>query len=198
MATRKDVVGERSNQVEDEYFRRQEQELQERLRERAARETARRDLASAAGVADEAILSTLEDLGFDRDTVAVLHLFPLVVVGWADGEMAEAERRQILLAARGQGVEEGSPADLRLAAWLSHRPTDAYAERAMAVIRHLVEEGGEKVPAGDLVALSRAVAGAAGGFLGLGKVSAAEEEALAKVAALLASEHSDAARKVTG
>lgn len=186
MASKKDVVQERASQAEEEYFRRHERELQERLRERAAKESARRDLAAASGVADESVLAALEELGFDRETVAVLHLFPLVAVAWADGELQPAERAQIIAAARAQGIAEGSGADRHLAEWLASPPSATYTEHAMKIARDVAAASGEKVPPGDLLALCHAVASASGGFLGLGnKVSAAEDEALKRVAAML-------------
>jgi ADP-ribose pyrophosphatase YjhB (NUDIX family) len=199
MASSKDVVGERAGKAEEDYFQRQEQELRARLRERAAREAALRELGEAAGVEDASTLHVLAELGFDRDTLRVLHLFPLVVVAWADGELAAAEREQIVAAARAQGITAGSPAEDRLNAWLDGRPDDATTERTLAVLRdlHASPGGGTGSPA-DLLALCQAIAGAAGGFLGLGKVSAAEQAALERIAGALASAHGGAAKKLAG
>jgi hypothetical protein len=49
-------------EIEERYFRQKERDLLEKLKARAAREAARKDLAEAVGVADEAILQTLEEL----------------------------------------------------------------------------------------------------------------------------------------
>ena len=78
--------------LEEKYFREKERELVEKLKQKTAREAARKALSDAVGVSDEGILQTLEEMGYDREVVVVLHLFPLVAVAWADGEISEKER----------------------------------------------------------------------------------------------------------
>src|SRR5438552_8586805 len=128
----KDAFGELRQAKEEEYFHKKEQEHLERVRRHAR-------FAEAAGVADEALLADLEALGFDRETVRLLHLVPLVQVAWRDGEVSAAERKQILEAAKARGVEEGSAARKTLDGWLARRPEALFFERALAVIRALLE-----------------------------------------------------------
>src|SRR5262249_20517245 len=51
-----DAFADRGRALEEEYFRKREQELIEKLRRRAAAEATRQQLSEQAGVADEEIL----------------------------------------------------------------------------------------------------------------------------------------------
>ena len=74
----KDVLAERGRSLEDEYFRRREKELIQKMQQRAEDEAARRRLGEQMGVADEDILRDLQALGYSPETVMLLHLVPLV------------------------------------------------------------------------------------------------------------------------
>jgi uncharacterized tellurite resistance protein B-like protein len=186
--------------VEERYFRKKEQELIKRLKEKAKKEAARKGLLEAVGVSDEGILQTLEELGYNRDTVSVLHLFPLVVVAWADGAVSENERAKILEAARAWDVTEGKPAHARLREWLDERPDEIRTSRALRVIRDLMQfRSGEKQQdyRKSVLALCEQVAEASGGILGIyGKISREERAVIKRVANELAVSHKKAAEKV--
>jgi hypothetical protein len=190
----------RAKQAEEEYFRRKEQELVAKLKERSERESRRKGLAEAVGVTDDAILAAIEEMGFSRDVVVVLHLFPLVAVAWADGELADAERAKIVEAARAWGIAPGTPADARLEEWLRERPDPVTTDRALRLIRDILAfrtlDKGDDYRA-NILGMCEAVAGAAGGFLGLGaKVSGAERAVIERIAGELVQSHTTAVRKV--
>jgi hypothetical protein len=197
---RDDSIQGRAKQAEEEYFRRKEQELVAKLKERTERESRRKGLAEAIGVSDDAILAAIEEMGFSRDVVVVLHLFPLVAVAWADGELAEAERAKIVEAARAWGIAPGTPADARLEQWLRERPDAASTDRALRLIRDILAfrtlDKGDDYRA-NILGMCEAVAGAAGGFLGLGsKMSPAERAVIERIAGELVQSHTTAVRKV--
>jgi hypothetical protein len=190
----------RAKQAEEEYFRRKEQELVAKLKERSERESRRKGLAEAVGVTDDAILAAIEEMGFSRDVVVVLHLFPLVAVAWADGELADTERAKIVEAARAWGIAPGTPADARLEEWLRERPDPVTTDRALRLIRDILAfrtlDKGDDYRA-NILGMCEAVAGAAGGFLGLGaKVSGAERAVIERIAGELVQSHTTAVRKV--
>lgn len=190
----------RAKQAEEEYFRRKEQELVAKLKERSERESRRKGLAEAVGVTDDAILAAIEEMGFSRDVVVVLHLFPLVSVAWADGELADAERAKIVEAARAWGIAPGTPADARLEEWLRERPDPVTTDRALRLIRDILAfrtlDKGDDYRA-NILGMCEAVAGASGGFLGLGsKVSPAERAVIERIAGELVQSHTTAVRKV--
>jgi hypothetical protein len=190
----------RAKQAEEEYFRRKEQELVAKLKERSERESRRKGLAEAVGVTDDAILAAIEEMGFSRDVVVVLHLFPLVAVAWADGELADTERAKIVEAARAWGIAPGTPADARLEEWLRERPDPVTTDRALRLIRDILAfrtlDKGDDYRA-NILGMCEAVAGASGGFLGLGaKVSGAERAVIERIAGELVQSHTTAVRKV--
>ncbi len=81
-----DDVADRGRNLEDEYFHRKEKELIEKLRQRNERVAQVQALSEATGIPDQDILETLHELGYTPGTIALLHLVPLIQVGWADGE----------------------------------------------------------------------------------------------------------------
>lgn len=186
--------------LEEKYFREREKELIERLKQKAAKEAARKGLSEAIGVSDEGILKTLEEMGYDRERVIVLHLFPLVAVAWADGEISKEEKAKILEAARAWGVSDGSPADQRLREWLKTRPDAVTTERALRIIRDILQFRGAEKQADyhtNFLRLSEEVAAASGGVLGIGrKVSAAERAVIERIAKDLSDKHRAAAARI--
>jgi uncharacterized tellurite resistance protein B-like protein len=185
---------------EEEYFRRRDQELIEKLRADTAREAERRRLAQDAGVAENHdILKDLEALGWSGDALKLMHLFPLVHVAWADGKVEPKERELILEAARVQGVVMGSAYD-RLLDALNNRPSEERFVRAMRVTKVLLTalpETQRAAGARTLVSLAADIAAATGGVFGFGtKVSPAEAATLARIAAELERAHPAAAKAV--
>lgn len=116
------AVSPRSRSKEDEYFLRTESELLEKVRVRAAKAAERRALGEYHGVEDEEILKAFEEAGYDRETVQILHLVPILQVAWVDGEISKAERAEILKIAAARNVAEGSPAYEKLLSWLETPP----------------------------------------------------------------------------
>ena len=175
------LLTKRGKALEEEYFQRKEKELIEKLRQRRSAEAQLKELSEATGIPNEEILKTLQELGYSRDTVALLHLVPLIQVAWADGNVTRQEREMVLGAARLRGVEEGSAADEQLIDWLDSRPGDDFFEQTLRIIGDLLETtpeaDGRKGGDGVLDDCMR-VASASGGILGLGRKISVEEEAL--------------------
>jgi hypothetical protein len=179
-------VSSRARSKEDEYFLRAETELLEKVRARVAKEAERRALGEYHGVEDEEILKAFEEAGYDRDTVQILHLVPIVQVAWVDGEVSKGERAEIVKIAAARNVAEGSPAHAKLLSWLDSPPSPEFFERTMGIIQRLLELFPEEKRASltsDVMTASFAVASASGGFLGFGsKVSTDEKYLLEKFA----------------
>ena len=183
MANDEPLAG-RKRDLEEDYFRKQDQELIERLRRAAAEDTARRELGERTGLSDPALLSDLERLGFTLETVALLPLMPVLQVAWAENNVSAAERAMVIQLARSRGIAEGSAADAQLQGWLSHRPSPDVFERATRLISAMLAAGSVEtrdLTADDLVRYSESIAAASGGVLGIGKVSAQEREVLEQI-----------------
>ena len=180
MAETRPAAG-RARSKEEEYFLRAEAELLEKVRARAAKEAELRAMGEHHGVEDPDILKAFEEAGYDRDTVQILHLVPIVQVAWVDGEVSKGERAEILKIAAARNVVEGTPAHAKLLSWLDAPPSPEFFERTMEIISRLLElfpEEKRMSLQGDVMTASLAVASASGGFLGLGSKVSVDEKAL--------------------
>lgn len=190
----------RSKEKEDEYFRRKDAELLEERRREAAVRKESAEIKSALGIDDERVVAELRASGYDRETIPLLHLVPLIQIAWADGEISQDERRQILEAARLHGVKEGSSAQGQLVSWLDARPGENFFRGSLQAIRailHTLDPKHRQTRAADLLTLCTRVAAASGGFFGIGrKVSLEEKQLLAEITAKLANNHHNATESV--
>jgi hypothetical protein len=174
---------------EEEYFRRKDRELIERMRQAAAADQARQELETRSGIRDPGLLQELEALGFTPDTVSLLPLVPIVQVAWAEGGITQDERRLILQFARERGINDGSAADKQLAAWLENRPSDDVFGRAGRLIRAMLDDpaSGRTIAADDLIHHCEEIAAASGGVMGFRKISGEERALLGQIEAALKS-----------
>jgi len=185
--TEHDAFAERGRSIEEEYFRRKDRELVERLRQADAAGHARDEMGQRTGLHDPAMLQDLQELGFTPDTVGLLPLVPVLEVAWAEGGITAAERALVVALARSRGIADGSAADRQLTEWLAVRPEPAVFTRAGRLIAALLTSDAPAtlgLKAGDLVAYCERIAAASGGFLGLrlGSVSPEERSLLARIA----------------
>lgn len=186
----RDRITETGRSREDDYFRKRDQELIEKLRSAAAAERAQTDVGQAraamgqkVGITDPELLQELEARGFTPDTVVLLPLVPAVQMAWAEGGVSPAERNLIVQLARSRGIEPGSAADRQLAAWLDARPSeDVFAHATRLIRAMLASPGTHDLTLDDLVRHSEDVAAASGGILGLNRISAKERQLLTALA----------------
>ncbi len=173
---------------EEEYFRKRDRELIEKMRLAAEASRARQELETRSGVHDPALLQELEVLGFTPDTVSLLPLVPIVQVAWAEGGVDEEERKLILQLARQRGIDQGSAADTQLSAWLGSRPSEDVFNRATRLIRAMLDDPGTErkdLRVEDLIRHCEEIAAASGGVMGFRKISSAERVLLGQIEAAL-------------
>lgn len=132
---KKDVFHERALGEQAEYFRKQDEKLLQKIRERAALEEVAQALAEKLRVDNPELVSRVLELGLTRDTGTAILLAPLVQVAWAEGSVSRRERETVLELAASRGVEPGSGAHVQLEAWLERRPSDALFETALEVMK---------------------------------------------------------------
>ena len=125
----------RERVAEDEYFYRLDVELLDQMRERAAVEEERRQLAEASNIQDQGLLDDLARVGFNPRNARLLHLVPLIQVAWVDGSVSRAERDRHRESGPSPGIEEGCAADQQLTMWLDQRPSDEVFETAVRALR---------------------------------------------------------------
>ena len=179
-----DAFSERGRSLEDDYFRKRDRELVEKMRRATAAEDLRKGLSATSGLHDPELVKELEALGFTPDTVPLLPLVPVVQVAWAEGGVSDAERKLIVQLARSRGIPEGSLADKTLADWLDRKPAPDVFQRRMrlvqAVLQTPLREG--QLTADELVKHAENIALASGGIFGINKISAEERTLLSTIA----------------
>lgn len=173
------ILGERGKTLEDEFFRKEDERFIAKLRELKAKEATLEELSRISGIKNTAILERLIQLGIHAETLVALSIVPLAEVAWADGAIDAKEEQAILDRAAKSGVTPGSTSYDLLKSWLERRPEPrlltAWSHMIQGISENLTAEEVEALRAG-LVERVRAVAGASGGVLGMGKISSAEAE----------------------
>lgn len=177
---------DRGRALEEQFFQQEEARQIAAFRAAMQRAASKEELRRTSGIHEEAELDRLVALGISAGTLAAVSLVPLIEVAWADGQVQDHERDAILRAAHGKGIDEGSDGYGLLTGWLEQRPPhelfSAWVGYLEALEERLTTEQ-IKLLHRQVVDRARAVAAAAGGFLGLGKISAAEERVLERLEA---------------
>ncbi len=181
-----DSLHKRGHALESRFFSNVDRVLMDKLRQEVLQEEEHDQLKASTGINDDQLVKDLLALGINDATMSALSLFPLVWVGWADGKMESAEKDAIVAAAKDSNIEAGSPAMAMLSGWLDHKPSEevihAWCEYAKELKEIASPETVERVKR-TVVIRAHDVAAAAGGFLGMGKVSSAEQAVLEKLEA---------------
>lgn len=179
-----DSLHQRANALESQFFSEVDRKLIEKLRSDLALESQRHRLKASTGLKDDTVLDELLALGINDDTMSALSLFPLIWVAWADGSVESAERAAVLRAATESGVSAESPAMAMLTGWLKKAPgesvTQAWVDYIHALKASASPETVERVKQ-SVLQRAHEVADAAGGFLGMGRVSAKESGILQRL-----------------
>ncbi|MBI3050247.1 MAG: hypothetical protein HYY76_18275 [Acidobacteria bacterium] len=182
----KDVIADRGRSLEEEYFRKKDRELIEKMRQASAAAAARAEMGARTGLTDPQLLEELQALGFTPETVVLVPLVPVIQVAWAEGGVTAPERALIMKLARARGIAENSAADFQLTDWLERRPPDEVFTRATRLIRAMLAAPGQQhLSADDLVKHCESIASASGGIFGINRVSAEERQLLTSLAEAL-------------
>jgi uncharacterized tellurite resistance protein B-like protein len=176
-----EFLGDRKKALEESFFAKQNAALLERMRAEREKEAAVESLARTSKIEDRETLVKLVELGLDAATWAALSIVPLVEVAWADGDVNAKERDAVLSAAHEQGIETGTASHDLLESWLNTRPGPAlfaswaaYATELAAALSIDQRQALHR----DLAERAQGIARAAGGLLGIGRVSDAEQRAI--------------------
>ncbi len=186
--TEHEFLDDRRRGLEDDYFRKKDRELIEKMRRAAADERTRNEMSAKTGLTDPALVAELQELGFTPETLSVLPLVPIVQVAWAEGGITSAERNLLVKLARERGIVEGSTADRLLHDWMARQPSPEVFARATRLVRAMLDAGTPDttaLSADDLIKYSENIAAASGGILGIGKISPEERDTLAQIAQAL-------------
>jgi hypothetical protein len=177
-----ELTEKRRQTLEDMFFHEQDRRIIEQRAKLQRIKQTKENLARISGIRDEALLEKLIELEIGPETLATLIGIPLIEVAWADGEMDEKERKKLFEYAEKAGLRQQGLDTKIMSAWLKKRPDPALLEAWKHYIQKLCKELGaheRKALKDEVMADARSIAEAAGGILGLGKISA-EEKAILK------------------
>lgn len=177
-----EFLGDRRTALEEAFFSKENERLRQRLRDMDQARQHKQALSAASGITDDAVLDRLAALNIGSDTLAALSLVPLVAVAWADGNVDEQERRVLLSKASEMGLGQQDVSYQLFERWLAAPPPAtllaAWKDYIGAFSASLNPED-RRTLRHQLLHRARAVAEAAGGFLGLaGTVSPSEAKVL--------------------
>jgi hypothetical protein len=165
--------------LEDSFFAKENERILQELRAAKALEEKKKEFREYLNIDNEEIINALVELEVEPETLIAFSLVPLVEVAWADGEIQPKERDAIIKAAIERGVEEGSPTCDLLRNWLQTKPDPKMLEVWKGYIEVLKDSLGKRSRAhlkSGTMGRARAIAEAAGGFLGVASISAAEKK----------------------
>jgi tellurite resistance protein len=184
----------RGKVLEEAFFYQVDRELSEVLSKRVQREEKIRLFTNATGIRDQKHLERLADSGFELSTLHFVWV-PLILVAWADGNAAKLEKKAIADILESKGISRETISRVIAHEWFCKKPTEElweiWAEFSAATSASLNPSIYNEL-IDDIVRLCRLVADASGGFMGLGKISATETQAIDRVIRTL--EQNDADR----
>jgi hypothetical protein len=172
--------------MEDLFFLEQEKKLAEARQKLELMQETKENLSAISGITDEAVLHRLIELDIRPEVLATLLMIPLIEVAWSDGELHEKERAFLVDSVNQPGMHTRNVDPEILEVWMKKRPSpelfDAWELYIQALSAQLSHDERQTLKE-DVMADARKIAEAAGGFLGLGKISDAEQTMLDKLEA---------------
>jgi len=190
----KDAFEERRKAFEEEYFKKKDAQLVDKLKAVFHRIHDRESIQKATGITEERVLDTLVQLSLSGEMMAAFKLYPLIEVAWADSVVDEREIRAVLEAAHDQGIARGSAPHTMLENALKSPPSED-ARKAWYMyageLRKTLSPQELATFRDDLLDYGRRVAKASGGILNMVfQVSHNESKVLRAIAKALSNEPS--------
>ena len=110
----KDIFRNRELYLEEEYFRKKDFTLLEKLKSVFQQTIDKESIRKTTGITNEALLDGLVAMQLDGELMRAFQLYPLVEIAWADGDLSEREVTSVLAEGAKQGLHPGSRAYRRL------------------------------------------------------------------------------------
>jgi hypothetical protein len=176
-----ELTEKRRQTLEDMFFYEQDRRIIERRAKLQQLEQTKANLAKVSGIRDDALLEKLIELKIGPETLTTLIGVPLIEVAWADGTMDDKERKKLFEYAEKAGLRQKGLDPKIMSVWLAKKPDPALFRAWKHYIQTLCKALGaheRKALRDEVMADARSIAEAAGGILGLGKISAEEKAVL--------------------
>ena len=184
MTMTKDVFKSRGSTLEDEFFRRVDDELAQRLRDQWQHDRDVESLRKESQIQDQRVLEELLYAGVSPGTLQAMTLVPAIHVAWANGFVETQERAAVMQAAQHVGIHNDSTTGQLLMSWLDDKPTAELFqvwEDYVAALRDVVDVTSYRHLHDHAVRTAEDIAKAAGGILGVLAVSVAEQRAIGQI-----------------
>jgi hypothetical protein len=184
-----EFFGERRRALEEEFFKKHNDDLVATMRSRTQEEQLSASLTGATGIDDPVVVSHLLKAGMTSATFMAVALVPLVAVAWADRKLEEPERQRIMRDHLTAELNEDARA--LLMSWLIEEPEsslfETWIEYVCALRPNLDQAARESLKEATLARARAIAAAAAGEPYGLGRgVSAVEQAVLKRIEAAFA------------
>jgi hypothetical protein len=173
-----------SEKLDDLFFLKEDQKIIDQLRSIKKLKETKESLAEVSGIKNERILEKLIELNIRPETLTSLSLIPLVEIAWADGNVDEKEKKEVLACAEKMGFPKGSSDHEILTQWMTHRPSKELLNAWIHYMQGLCEKLSHIDRAelkNELIDNVRAIASSSGGFMGIGSISKSESDMLTKL-----------------
>lgn len=172
------------NDLEEEFFFKENKKLAEKYRAIQQMKETKEALAAVSGIDDDLVLEKFIALDLRPETLASISMVPLIEIAWADGNIDPKEKDAILNAVGKFGWTPDSLNYELLDQWLKNKPSSSL----LTAWKHYVDALCHKMTDEELAHFKKeimahvtAVAEAAGGFLGIGKISAEERNMISQL-----------------
>jgi hypothetical protein len=172
------------NDLEEEFFFKENKKMAEKYRTMQQMKETKEALAAVSGIHDDLILEKFIALNIRPETLASISMVPLIETAWADGDVDPKEKDAILNVVGKFGWSPDSLNYELLDQWLKHKPSASL----LTAWKHYVDALCHKMTNEEVAHFKKeimehvtVVAEAAGGFLGIGKISAEERNMIAQL-----------------
>lgn len=181
-----DSLHERGKAMEDLFYAETDKKLLDKMRAELSAQESRAGLQVATGISDLSVLDALTESGITPETLTSVALIPLIAVAWADNVLDDNEKKAILQAADGAGIESGSASFATIETWMNKQPQPELLATWKAYIGSLkstLDSAAFSQLKISVISRAENIAESAGGFLGLvNKISGSERKVLDELA----------------
>jgi hypothetical protein len=181
MKLQPDQFEARQRSLESAFFHKVDANLLANLKNELAQMEEASRLAHVSEIMDQNVLRELVKVGVTAETLLAMRFVPMIRVAWSDRRISPAEQAAVMTAAESEKVKPGSPTYQLLRSWLERPPENAvfiaWKEYILALARAMPADS-LNVLRDRTAELCRRAAKAAGGVLGIGSISKAEQAAI--------------------
>jgi hypothetical protein len=172
------------NDLVEKVFFKENKKIEDKYRAMQQMKKTKEALAAVSGINDDLVLDKFIEMNLRPETLASISMVPLIVIAWADGNLDPKEKDAILNVVGKFGWTPDSLNYELLNQWLKTKPSASL----LTAWKHYVDSLCHTMTKEELAHFKKEmmahvtmVAEAAGGFLGIGKISAEERDMISQL-----------------